>query len=495
MELERDAEPEPGPVGATGDCAGARVFVSWAGSRGPHSRGTRLGTRLTEVMKAQTPELKVFHSATDFTPGEEWPERLLRELRQAQYGVVLLEAEALGSPWVGFETGFIRARLEGAGLWPDSDPSSEAPDPPRIFHLLMCSSPGLLARTPFHRAHSAFLTEQGLGQLADALVAWSGPAATSRRDELHRALSHALLPEWKGIQGSERRKHAELLLSLGALLDRYEAFGLATPKRAEQFRELNRAAQHVVGGVRLNTTLYRELAEIALLLRETREQKRFGVSAANWALEKIRETRETLRDGVRNGRLDVVKRGVTRAFYLHNVIGMAQKSIWTTNFGRPGYTMGGAPERVLIAPQEEARDRGVRITRVFVYDANMDSQEIADRRHVMDAQIKAGIEVRVISVAAFNRLAEDEESQDAIGSNDFMIIDNTMLYLTFQHKPRVVRSISESGSEPLPEITATLFRDEGNSARLEAARRFSVLVQDASDEVNATNCKAFPRTP
>jgi hypothetical protein len=122
----------------------------------------------------------------------------------------------------------------------------------------------------------------------------------------------------------------------------------------------------------------------------------------------------------------------------------------------------------------------VTITRLFVYDPEMPAAEARERRRLMSLQIKAGIDVLVITEDQFLAHSNAENATKRIGSADFMIIDDVFVYLTFPNES--------------DEIEAALL--DGNSRRylaeLEAARGFRDLVGGWADQVTTANVAQFP---
>ena len=477
--------PQPAPP---------RVFVSWAGSGSEGKDGEELSTCLTKVLDQPAyPSISIFHSATHIQSGEVVSERVLNELAIADYAIVVLEPEAISSTWVGFETGFMRARLAAQGRWPSGD-AIRAGEIPPVFLLLMCSTPSLLRRTPFHQSLCAFVDKDGLDKLAMTVASWAGGELDA--PALAAELRATVLPKWHALQSKERETNQELLRSRAALLMRYQTFGLAGKKRAKQIGELDDFARAFGReSAHPGTRIYHDLSAIASLLRQLRENDElFGASAEAWAMDQIRDTHRVLSEGVTSGRLKVGNRKATRGFYLRGVLGVAKAELWTTNFGHPGHTMGSAHEGELLEAHERACGRDVKITRVFVYPEAMDAEEVAERRAVMAAQISVGVTVYVIGAMKFHKAAKGRRLKLEVETDDFMLVDNKLLYLTYQTDEQSMDRTTDVASESeLPEIEAELYQYAVKHEDLiEKAQRLRDAIQSAAKRVWKEDVGKFP---
>lgn len=241
---------------------------------------------------------------------------------------------------------------------------------------------------------------------------------------------------------------------------------------------VNLAAGDITEDDARDASLVGELSEIARLYHECLGQGEFGQLAAEWALQHlIADTRQRLMEIV-SGRLSVQNRAPVRDFWLHSVFGRAHTNIWTTNLGKPGANMGGIADPHMLEAQVEARSRGVNITRLFVYDPDMQEWEVLHRRTVMHKQLEAGVDVRAITTPEFVRRANAENATRRIGSADFMIIDDAYVYLTF---PDVT-----------DDIAASLLDGRQHAARLQAARSFRQVLDGCADRVTMESLGRFP---
>lgn len=81
-----------------------RVFVSWSGNK-----SLVLAQKLVEWLPTIVPAVSVFYSP-DIGGGYVWLERLLKELKSAQYGIVCISKESQRSQWLHFEVGALWQR-------------------------------------------------------------------------------------------------------------------------------------------------------------------------------------------------------------------------------------------------------------------------------------------------------------------------------------------------------------------------------------------------
>ena len=105
------------------------VFICWSGER-----SKRLASELRELLIEVVPGLdkRVFIS-TQLEKGVRWFDVLMRELEQAQAGVVCLNAENLRSPWLHFEAGALAKRLNASP--PGNTTKATANGSPEASHL------------------------------------------------------------------------------------------------------------------------------------------------------------------------------------------------------------------------------------------------------------------------------------------------------------------------------------------------------------------------
>ncbi len=81
-----------------------RVFVSWSGDK-----SLLLAQKLVRWLPTIVPAVRVFYSP-DIGGGFVWLERLFRELKVAQYGIVCVSKESYTSQWLNFEVGALWQR-------------------------------------------------------------------------------------------------------------------------------------------------------------------------------------------------------------------------------------------------------------------------------------------------------------------------------------------------------------------------------------------------
>jgi hypothetical protein len=453
-----------------------KVVVSWAGSR-----GQKLGSLFYRILQTTATDLQVDVDAT-YSPinmpiGEHWRSALRDILRDADFGVILLEPAALNSLWVAYEAGF----LDGGS---DVDSS-----PPVLHPFVFAIDPTSVADTPFDSLQCVAPTREHIEEFCRTILthANGAPARPDHVETFTDRLHPQLEDAWARIRAEESATHYQLRQSLYGLIDSYEAFGLIQPDLVAVLKNLLTVLRPDLPESSKNTTVAFELSEIARFFTSFAEASQssdsadaeFSSLATDWAINHlVVYAHEQLAD-IANGRLPVKNRAPVRHFWQHHVFGRAQHEIWTTNVGRPGDTMGGAPTQNLLEAQEAAIARDVKVTRVFVYDPAMSDEEARDRRTLMRLQIDAGIDVRIITTTNFTARADSENAERNIGSTDFMIIDGAHVYLTYPAQN--------------DEISAEYVNGTRHSAVRDAALEFRHVINHWSHAITERSVDQFPR--
>jgi hypothetical protein len=78
------------------------VFISWSGSSSK-AVAEVLRDWLPDMISACDPRI----SSRDIDAGARWYPDLVKQLEQAQVGVVCITSDNLGDPWIYFETGAV----------------------------------------------------------------------------------------------------------------------------------------------------------------------------------------------------------------------------------------------------------------------------------------------------------------------------------------------------------------------------------------------------
>jgi|GEM_PF-4786264 len=453
-----------------------KVVISWAGSN-----GKKLGNRFYQILNATTRDLNVAVEAT-YSPinmpiGEQWRSTLRDILRDADFGVILLEPGALTSLWVAYEAGFLDGGSDQASSQSGTHPFVFAPDVTAI------------GNTPFDSLQCVPTTREHIEEFCRTILthAGGGPAKLDHLETLTDALHSQLASTWAGICADESATHRQLQQSLCAVVDWYADFGLIDSMAATDIRNLLAVLRQDLPKSSTGTTVVRELAEIAKFFTTFADAAQssgeadveFSTLATDWALNHLVVYAHEQLANIAQGRLPVKNRAPVRQFWQRNVFGRAKREIWTTNIGKPGDTMGSAARQNLLAPQKNAITRKVAITRVFIYDRDMSDSEARERRLVMRQQLDAGIAVRAISQTNFEARADSENADSNIGSTDFMIIDGTHVYLTYPADN--------------DEISAEYVNGSRHSTVLAAALAFRHVIDDWSFPITKQNVDEFPR--
>lgn len=90
-----------------------KVFISWSGDRSKAIAHV-LRTWLPRIVPAVVP----YMSEVDNEAGDRWGPKIAAELDQANYGIMCLTPENLGSPWLLFESGAIGKSVEEGHVIP-----------------------------------------------------------------------------------------------------------------------------------------------------------------------------------------------------------------------------------------------------------------------------------------------------------------------------------------------------------------------------------------
>ncbi len=453
-----------------------KVVISWAGGN-----GKKLGNRFYQILKSTTRDLDVaveaMYSPINMPIGEQWRSTLRDILRDADFGVILLEPGALTSLWVAYEAGF----LDGGSDHGSSEPATH----PFVF----ASDVAAVANTPFDSLQCIPTTREHIQEFCRTILnhAAGGAAVQEHIETLTDALHSQLADTWAGIRANESATRQQLQQSLSTVVSWYADFGLIDLKTAVDVKNLLAVLRQDLPESNTGTTVARELAEIAKFFTtfadaaqaSGRADIEFSALATDWALNHLVVYAHEQLARIAQGRLPVKNRAPVRDFWQRNVFGRATHKIWTTNVGKPGDTMGSNATDSLLTPQKKAIERGVQITRIFVYDTEISDDEARKRRLVMRQQLDAGIAVRTISDKNFKAKADSENAESNIGSTDFMVIDDKHVYLTYPADN--------------DEISAEYVNGSRHSRVLAAALAFRHVIDDWSFAVTKQNVDEFPR--
>lgn len=80
----------------------AKIFISWSGENGKH-----ISRILKNVLENDifSQHLACFVSDTDIASGEDWWNKIKKELKSAKLGIICLTKESTDSPWIHYEAG------------------------------------------------------------------------------------------------------------------------------------------------------------------------------------------------------------------------------------------------------------------------------------------------------------------------------------------------------------------------------------------------------
>ena len=84
-----------------------KLFISWSGT---------YSQKVAGVLKRWIPgvlqSVDVFYSPDDIGKGENWNNRLLKELEECNYGIICLTPENVVAPWIHFEAGSLAKAMD-----------------------------------------------------------------------------------------------------------------------------------------------------------------------------------------------------------------------------------------------------------------------------------------------------------------------------------------------------------------------------------------------
>lgn len=240
-----------------------------------------------------------------------------------------------------------------------------------------------------------------------------------------------------------------------------------TPKVAEKIRSFAGALAYDSLGERL-LSISRHYVAIA----DTAANPNDHWASIWWVYAKeTLENTDSALENLKNRRLPDGFSAMDNGFWTSELWSRASKFIWTTNVSGVGQSFGRKLNPSAIASQGEAVRRGVSVTRVFVLEDFETSESRIELRKIIEAQIKAKITVYVINRAAFDIAKGNIE--DALGSEDFMVVDHQFVYVTERKKID-----ARSGASTPTRIQ--LVNSRGEIRRADAAR---AQIQDAATPV------------
>jgi hypothetical protein len=214
-----------------------KVFVSWSGER---SRIVAEGFAawIKDVLQAVRP----FISTADIDRGAVWFNKIGTELETSNFGILVLTAENLGSPWIMFEAGALAKHLEQS----------------RVVPLLVDISPTDLIQ-PLGQFNAAKCVKADIGKLVHSINKALGETAVAPA-ALDRAFDR-WWPEFEGVISkahetmaakrkprSDREILEELLGAVRGIEKRAAAWPME-PSRGIALKELMTGAQRSGSGI------------------------------------------------------------------------------------------------------------------------------------------------------------------------------------------------------------------------------------------------------
>jgi len=84
-----------------------KLFISWSGEL-----SGQVANKLHEWIPTVIQSVEVFFSPEDIEKGENWNQRLIKELADCDYGIVCLTSQNVQAPWINFESGALAKSLD-----------------------------------------------------------------------------------------------------------------------------------------------------------------------------------------------------------------------------------------------------------------------------------------------------------------------------------------------------------------------------------------------
>lgn len=90
-----------------------KIFISWSGKL-----SNEFSIILGDWLNCILPNIPIFISSLNLTPGARWSEEIAKELEQCNAGIICLTNENLMSPWINFEAGALSKHIEESMVIP-----------------------------------------------------------------------------------------------------------------------------------------------------------------------------------------------------------------------------------------------------------------------------------------------------------------------------------------------------------------------------------------
>ena len=436
------------------------VFICWSGDF------TReLASRIKEFIAASSPALNVELSSPENPHGEEWYNQAITKLKEADVLLLLIANEALDSWWLPFESGFVARASDEKGkklIFPFLVDNFDESDLKRF---------GPLAQFNFQQ-----LSRENLGEflthLQNIQASPSSPVTSdgkvARRPEAIWSEIDKLLKKGKGDADRVAR-----CLEVVA-----ERLGPTCGVSSQVVRDFSKIHKNGFD----DTELFKLPSDVSALLKHiSATQGELSPARKAAIIEQLSDIQDRM-GRLRRGEVHISGPGKCKQFFVNMILQQAEKSIWTTNL--PG-TFGRQNDGALLTEQAEAvRRTSSNVTRVFILPSTRElgetEFEIHLRRSVESAiaQIDLGINVQWLSRERLDQTVSwFPDAGAALGSPDFMIIDDNRVYTTHLFQP-VLSSIG-----PV-EDHVRLTYDRGV---LNAARKLKTAISPEAKSVKATD--------
>ena len=432
-----------------------KVFISYSSE----SLGRRIPAILEKhISRAFKYEVDVFHDDL-IKAGEDWNTTILNQVLESDFCVPLIDESYLDSPYTSFEIGafFVNSK---------EDPQNRGNNRTRVFPLLLENAVRNKLETHkiWRNKKPSPLTIENIRRLFESIrdfaIDVENPSEARRIGEIYREATRENLIEtcFSDIKGallreseSETENGVETFLSHelpNYLLRNYKKFEYI--RRNPNPSESEKALMFILKTFQklLSRNVIKEIRNLFDIIKyfdESFDQTSYDNPYLSDLWEQyariiIRKTASYLSKTSR-GEIPLYDSSIFRDFWINKIFVNAQGSIWTTNIRG---TMGRKDNDHYLAQQKLAIESGRlnQITRIFVYYLD-DKEDFKQILQLIPLQIKASITVGVIEEKKFKKDVKDVEKH--LQSQDFMIIDDSFVYVTYvDHEYKMIDRIEFS---------------------------------------------------
>jgi len=395
------------------------------------SYGSRTGQKIGELIKqeiealfnppGQTKRVICFVAKRDLTPGQNWFSELAQAISDSDIGLFLLDKAYAGSIWMNYELGALQ----------------RGDDKP-IFPLVFNTETVKDISGPFSHTHLRLYNRDSYFELVELVKQHTDIGLHDIDSKQGRSwdLLSAAIADVTRVLKSEKLKEDFFTKELNNLLKEYEPSALETdPMHSVIAGILNISHRDMI------IDLFAGLTEAFIKIDAYRNQEdQWLAIMPEFADRSLLRTVAQITDIALSSRIVLETRDDARNFWKQKVLKFAKSSIVTTNL--PGTFGRQVSDDVINAQRKAIEDKNLKdltITRLFIYDPN--NEEDLDRlNRAIAKQLEINVQVSVIDQSILNFTLGNLKQH--IRSLDFMIIDDSYVYITNADEPYSVEFTS-----------------------------------------------------